>query len=48
MHQNWVRSGKKDIFSDLPLPAPTRQKITFGEMRAGGVRGLLIYCSKSG
>ena len=21
------------------------QKITFGEMRAGGVRGLLIYCS---
>jgi hypothetical protein len=26
-------------------PALTRQKITFGEMRAGGVRGLLIYCS---
>jgi hypothetical protein len=25
---------------------PTRQqKITFGEMRASGVRGLLIYCS---
>jgi hypothetical protein len=22
-----------------------RQKITFGEMRASGVRGLLIYCS---
>jgi hypothetical protein len=22
-----------------------RQKITFGEMRAGGVRGLLVYCS---
>jgi hypothetical protein len=22
-----------------------RQKITFGEMRAGGVRGLLIYCA---
>jgi hypothetical protein len=21
------------------------QKITLGEMRAGGVRGLLIYCS---
>jgi hypothetical protein len=30
----------------MPLPALTRQKkITFGEMRAGGVRGLLIYCS---
>ena len=29
----------------MPLPALTRQKkITFGEMRAGGVRGLLIYC----
>jgi hypothetical protein len=27
--------------------APTlpRQKMTFGEMRASGVRGLLIYCS---
>src|SRR4249920_3160187 len=24
---------------------PPRQKITFGEMRASGVRGLLIYCS---
>jgi hypothetical protein len=23
----------------------TRQKITLGEMRASGVRGLLIYCS---
>ena len=27
------------------MPALTRQKITFAEMRAGGVRGLLIYCS---
>jgi hypothetical protein len=27
------------------MPALTRQKITFGEMRAGGVRGLLIYCA---
>jgi hypothetical protein len=28
------------------MPALTRQeKITFGEMRASGVRGLLIYCS---
>jgi hypothetical protein len=28
------------------MPALTRQeKITFGEMRAFGVRGLLIYCS---
>jgi hypothetical protein len=25
------------------MPAPTR-KTTFGEMRAAGVRGLLIYC----
>jgi hypothetical protein len=24
---------------------PIRQKITFAEMRAAGVRGLLIYCS---
>jgi hypothetical protein len=24
---------------------PTRQKITLAEMRASGVRGLLIYCS---
>ena len=28
------------------MPELTRQqKITFGEMRAAGVRGLLIYCS---
>jgi hypothetical protein len=27
------------------MPEPTRQKITFAEMRATGVRGLLIYCS---
>ena len=27
------------------MTAPPRQKITFGEMRASGVRGLLIYCS---
>ena len=27
------------------MPAPVRQKITLGEMRAAGVRGLLIYCS---
>ena len=28
------------------MPEPIRQKkITFGEMRASGVRGLLIYCS---
>jgi hypothetical protein len=28
------------------MPAPTRpQKITFAEMRASGVHGLLIYCS---
>ena len=25
--------------------APSRQKITFAEMRAANVRGLLIYCS---
>jgi hypothetical protein len=27
------------------MPEPTRQKITFAEMRATGVRGLLIDCS---
>jgi hypothetical protein len=28
------------------MPEPARpQKITFGEMRDAGVRGLLIYCS---
>jgi hypothetical protein len=27
------------------MPEPTRQKITFAEMRAAGVRGLLVYCS---
>jgi hypothetical protein len=27
------------------MPALTRQKITLAEMRAAGVRGLLIYCS---
>jgi hypothetical protein len=29
------------------MPALTRrpQKITFGEMRAAGVRGILVYCS---
>jgi hypothetical protein len=29
----------------MPAPAPRQQKITFAEMRAAGVRGLLIYCS---
>jgi hypothetical protein len=24
---------------------PSQQKITFGEMRASGVRGVLIYCA---
>jgi hypothetical protein len=27
------------------MPALTRQKITYGEMCAAGVRGLLVYCS---
>jgi hypothetical protein len=27
------------------MPEPVRQKITLAEMRAAGVRGLLIYCS---
>jgi hypothetical protein len=27
------------------MPELTRQKITFAEMRAAGVRGLLVYCS---
>jgi len=30
----------------LELTAPTRQqKITLGEMRSSGVRGLLVYCA---
>jgi hypothetical protein len=29
------------------MPDPRRTTITFGEMRASGVRGLLIYCSDS-
>jgi hypothetical protein len=28
-----------------PMSEPVRPKITFGEMRASGVRDLLIYCS---
>jgi hypothetical protein len=27
------------------MPKPTRQKIAFAEMRASGVRGLLICCA---
>jgi hypothetical protein len=27
------------------MPQPRQQKITMAEMRASGVRGLLIYCS---
>jgi hypothetical protein len=27
------------------MPELTRQKITFAEMRAAGVRGVLVYCS---
>jgi hypothetical protein len=27
------------------MPDLTRQKITFAEMRAAGVRGLMVYCS---
>jgi len=27
------------------MATPNRQKITFGEMRASGVRGLLVWCS---
>jgi hypothetical protein len=27
------------------MPEPTRTKITFREMRASGVRGVLVYCS---
>jgi hypothetical protein len=29
----------------MSIPAPRPQKITFGEMRDMGVRGVLIYCS---
>jgi hypothetical protein len=30
---------------EADMPEPIRQKITFGEMRGAGVRGLLVYCS---
>src|SRR5271169_2867726 len=30
--------------NDWAMPEPPRQKITLGEMRAAGVRGLPIYC----
>ena len=29
----------------MPTALTRREKITFAEMRAAGVRGLLIYCS---
>ena len=28
-----------------PMSETSRQMITFGEMRASGVRGLIVYCS---
>jgi len=28
----------------VPMTTTYEQKITFGEMRASGVRGVLIYC----
>jgi hypothetical protein len=30
---------------DKILKDPVHQKITFGEVRASGVRGILIYCA---
>jgi hypothetical protein len=44
---NRLRLHAKSIPRDYRgMPAVTRpQKITFGEMREAGVRGLLIYCS---
>jgi hypothetical protein len=44
---NLVRNSLPDwlLRLDGSMPEPTRQKITFGEMRAAGVRGLLICCS---
>jgi hypothetical protein len=39
-------TADRAIVSPLGMPELTReQKITFAEMRASGVRGLLIYCS---
>jgi hypothetical protein len=37
--------SERDCALQWRMPAPTRQKITFGEMRAAGVRGLLVYCA---
>jgi hypothetical protein len=37
--------SERDCALQWRMPAPTRQKITFAEMRASGVRGLLVYCA---
>ncbi len=34
------------MHSRLPTPARRPQKITFADLRASGIRGLLIYCSE--
>jgi hypothetical protein len=53
-HHNLLRAGDRIAFDvlalstcqDKPACTVTRlQKITLGEMRAMGIRGLLIYCS---
>jgi hypothetical protein len=40
-----MRSGLPGRLCRAILGAMTERKITFGEMRDMGVRGLLIYCS---
>jgi hypothetical protein len=37
--------SERDCALQWRMPTPTRQKITFAEMRASGVRGLLVYCA---
>jgi hypothetical protein len=41
---HWISRDKRKLKRDVP-EVTRQQKITFGEMRSSGVRGLLIYCS---
>jgi hypothetical protein len=40
-----VSSNTSSVKIDSQVKMKREQKITFAEMRAAGVRGLLIYCS---
>jgi hypothetical protein len=49
--ENWLidvprRMGLTICTHDCLLPTRRPQKITFADLRASGIRGLLIYCSE--